>query len=76
MRGRLRYAFGQASQGSPRSGLARLRLLWHDFIVHALLNRGGERCQDCGRDYPIWPSSIAQGYVAFDRVQIDFQDPK
>lgn len=29
-----------------------------------------------GRDYPIWPSSIAQGYVAFDRVQIDFQDPK
>ena len=26
-----------------------------------------------GRDYPIWPSSIAQGYVAVDRVQIEFQ---
>ncbi len=25
-----------------------------------------------GRDYPIWPSSIAQGYVEIDRVQIDF----
>jgi hypothetical protein len=24
-----------------------------------------------GRDYPIWPSSIAQGYVAMDRIQID-----
>ncbi len=29
-----------------------------------------------GRDYPIWPSSIAQGYVSFDRVQIDFQVPQ
>lgn len=25
-----------------------------------------------GRDYPIWPSSIVQGYVAIDRIQIDF----
>jgi hypothetical protein len=25
-----------------------------------------------GRDYPIWPSSIAQGYVEVDRVKIDF----
>jgi len=25
-----------------------------------------------GRDYPLWPSSIAQGYVEIDRVQIDF----
>ena len=25
-----------------------------------------------GRDYPIWPSSIAQDYVEIDRVQIDF----
>lgn len=25
-----------------------------------------------GRDYPIWPSSIVQGYVAVDRVTIDF----
>jgi hypothetical protein len=29
-----------------------------------------------GRDYPIWPSSIAQGYVAIDRVQIEFQVPR
>lgn len=27
-----------------------------------------------GRDYPIWPSSVAQGYVAVDRVQIDFPE--
>jgi hypothetical protein len=25
-----------------------------------------------GRDYPIWPSSIAQGYVAIDTVRIEF----
>jgi hypothetical protein len=25
-----------------------------------------------GRDYPIWPPSIARGYVEVDRVQIDF----
>jgi len=25
-----------------------------------------------GRDYPIWPSSIAQGYVEVDRVGIEF----
>jgi len=25
-----------------------------------------------GRDYPIWPSSIAQGYVDVDRVSIEF----
>lgn len=29
-----------------------------------------------GRDYPIWPSSIAQGYVAFDRVTIEFPDKR
>lgn len=28
-----------------------------------------------GRDYPIWPSSIAQGYVEVDRIQIDFPAP-
>lgn len=26
-----------------------------------------------GRDYPVWPSSIVQGYTAIDRVQIDFK---
>ena len=25
-----------------------------------------------GRDYPIWPSSIAQGYVALDTIRIEF----
>ncbi len=25
-----------------------------------------------GRDYPIWPSSIAQGYVEIDRISIEF----
>jgi hypothetical protein len=25
-----------------------------------------------GRDYPIWPSSIAQGYIEVDRVEIAF----
>lgn len=25
-----------------------------------------------GRDYPIWPSSIAQGYVEVDRIAIEF----
>ena len=25
-----------------------------------------------GRDYPLWPSSVAQGYVAVDRVSIEF----
>ncbi|MBI4921399.1 MAG: hypothetical protein HY834_06580 [Devosia nanyangense] len=27
-----------------------------------------------GRDYPIWPSSIAQGFVEIDRIQIDFAE--
>lgn len=27
-----------------------------------------------GRDYPIWPSSIAQGYVEIDRIRIDFAE--
>lgn len=25
-----------------------------------------------GRDYPIWPSSVAQGYVEVDRIRFDF----
>jgi len=25
-----------------------------------------------GRDYPIWPSSIAQGYIEVDRIQMEF----
>jgi hypothetical protein len=50
--GRLRYAVHQRRR--PRTLAGWLRLAWHDFIVHALCDRGGERCQDCGRDYPLW----------------------
>ena len=28
-----------------------------------------------GRDYPLWPSSIAQGYVAVDTIQVEFSAP-
>ena len=27
-----------------------------------------------GRDYPIWPSSIAQGFVEVDSIRIDFPE--
>jgi hypothetical protein len=38
---------------------ARARLFWHDFVIHVLFE-GGERCQDCGRDYVLWeaPTSL------------------
>ena len=52
--GRLRWAGRTARVARPRTVAGRLRLLWHDFVTHALLNRGGERCQDCGRPYPLW----------------------
>lgn len=38
--------------------------------------KGDPHLLRAGRDYPIWPSSITQGYVAFDRVQIDFQESR
>jgi hypothetical protein len=25
-----------------------------------------------GKDYPVWPSSVAQGYVAVDTIRIDW----
>ena len=34
---------------------------------------GDPHLKRAGRDYPIWPSSITQGYVVIDRIQIDFQ---
>ena len=37
--------------------------MWHDFVIHALFE-GGEWCQDCGRDYPLWH---AEGNL-WDRV--------
>jgi hypothetical protein len=26
-----------------------------------------------GKDYPVWPSSVAQGYVAIEQIEIDFR---
>lgn len=54
MLGRLGYACRMARHGKPKTLGARLRLLGSDFVIHGLLNRGGERCQDCGRRYPLW----------------------
>lgn len=49
--GRLRWAAGMRRRKSPS---AYVRLFWHDFVIHAVLNRGGERCQRCGRGYVLW----------------------
>lgn len=54
MAGRLRHAARCARHAKPVTFAARLRLLAHDFLLHGLLNRGAERCQDCGHDYPLW----------------------
>jgi hypothetical protein len=34
--------------------------------------KGDPHLLRAGRDYPLWPSSVAQGYVAVDRVSIEF----
>jgi hypothetical protein len=34
--------------------------------------KGDPHILRAGRDYPIWPSSVTQGYVAVDRVSIEF----
>jgi hypothetical protein len=52
--GRLRYAVKATVNGRPKTLMAKLRLIWHDFVIHGLLDRGTERCQDCGRDYALW----------------------
>lgn len=57
---RLGWAWRTARHAEPLSFDARLRLLWHDFVLHGLVNRGGERCQDCGRDYPAWWANDAE----------------
>lgn len=51
---RLKWAARSTWHGRPRTLPARLRLLYADFILHGLFGPGGERCQDCGRDYPLW----------------------
>jgi hypothetical protein len=63
MLGRLRWAARTTRR--PRTLSGYLRLLWHDFILHGLFGPGGERCQDCGRSYPLWH---AEGDL-WDRVQ-------
>lgn len=53
VKGRLGWALRTHRHAHPRSVRARVRLLWHDFVIHGLFE-GGERCQDCGRDYVLW----------------------
>jgi hypothetical protein len=55
--GRFRWAIKTARHAEPKSFAARLRLLWHDFVLHTLLNSGRQPCQDCGHDYPLWRAS-------------------
>ncbi len=51
------------------------------FVIFPVMPRpmgpiaGDPHLLRAGRDYPIWPSSVAQGYVAIDRVRIEFQEP-
>lgn len=53
MIGRLRWALRMRQV--PAKGLpARLRLLFNDVVLHGLFNRGQQRCEDCGRAYPLW----------------------
>jgi hypothetical protein len=59
--GRLRWACGPR-RAHAKDRTARWRLLWHDFVVHGMFNRGGERCQDCGHDYPAWRASDEDWY--------------
>lgn len=48
---RFTWSIKTAKNAKPKTFVSRIRLLWHDFILHTLLNKGTERCQDCGRDY-------------------------
>jgi hypothetical protein len=50
---RLRYV--SRIKYRPRSTLALLRMLWSDLVLHVLLNRGSETCEDCGSfTYALW----------------------
>lgn len=49
-----RWSWARSMKRRPRTPIGWLRLAWHDFVVHGLLDCGGERCQDCGRDYVLW----------------------
>ncbi len=51
MFGRIQWACKTARRAKPGSFTARCRLLWHDFIVHGIFDKGTERCQACGKDY-------------------------
>lgn len=57
MIGRLRWAADPRLRRHAKTVAASMRLLWHDLIVHGVFDRGGERCQDCGRDYPRWAAT-------------------
>jgi len=50
-----------------------LHLLMFPVMPRPMGRIGGDpHLLRAGRDYPIWPSSIGQGYVEVDRVRIDF----
>lgn len=49
-----RLAWACRMRRRPRTVVGYLRLLRHDFVTHGLFGPGGERCQDCGCDYPLW----------------------
>jgi hypothetical protein len=48
---RLRWAIRTGRKPTSLAGL--LRLWWADFALHPLFEVG-ERCQDCGRRFPLW----------------------
>ena len=49
--GRLKWAL--RLRRKPVSLAGRLRMWWHDFVLHPLFG-GTEICQDCGRPYVSW----------------------
>jgi hypothetical protein len=51
--GRLQHA-RKMLRVPTRTRSARARLIFHDFIRHGLLNRGHQRCEDCGRRTGAW----------------------
>lgn len=63
---RLRYSMRVKRHPRSLSGL--LRLWWHDFVIHPLFE-GGERCQDCGRDYVLWraPDDLYEVVIGSNR---------
>jgi hypothetical protein len=49
--GRLRWSLRTGRK--PTSPFCLPRMWWADFVLHPLFEIG-ERCQDCGRAFPLW----------------------